>query len=85
MLARWCSDFDAEGVMILGINRQDGSYISPPDPDYTLRSSDTLTVYGKKERLVELAERTEDDETAHSAAIEDHEQAVEGGQFPAYS
>lgn len=77
-------NLDAEGVLILGINRQDGSYISPPDPEYTLQSGDTLTVYGKKERLVELAERTEDDETAHTEAVEDHEQDTESGQFPTY-
>ena len=78
-------DLDAEGVMILGINRRDGSYISPPDPDYTLQSGDTLTAYGKKDRLVELSERTEDDERAHTEAIEDHELNTEEGEFPTYS
>ena len=77
-------DLDAEGVMILGINRQDGSYISPPDPDYTLQAGDTLTVYGKKDRLVELAGRKEDDETAHDEAVEDHGRD-DANRFQAYS
>ncbi|UHQ98072.1 TrkA C-terminal domain-containing protein (plasmid) [Natrinema zhouii] len=78
-------NLDAEGVMILGINRQDGSYISPPDPNYTLQPGDTLTVYGQKERLIELSERTKDDETAHTEAIKDHNQNAENGRFPTYS
>lgn len=38
----------AEGVVVLGINREDGSYASPPDPDAPLRPGDVLIVYGQK-------------------------------------
>ena len=78
-------NLNAEGVVILGIHRQDGSYISPPNPDDTIQPGDTLTVYGQKDRLIELSERTETDETAHTEAVEDHERDAEERRFPTYS
>lgn len=78
-------DLGDEGVLILGTNRQDGSYVSPPDPDYTLQPGGTLTVYGQKDRLIELSARTEGDETAHAEAVEDHERDAGNMRFPTYS
>ncbi|HET7323408.1 MAG TPA: TrkA C-terminal domain-containing protein [Halococcus sp.] len=75
----------AEGVVTLGINRHDGSYVSPPDPDSVLHPGDVLVVYGKKHRVTELAKRTGGDETAHEEAIEEHEQDTEDGELPSYS
>jgi hypothetical protein len=75
----------AEGVVILGIHRQDETYISPPDPDVVLSPGDVLIVYGKKHRVPELSMRSEDDETAHEDAVEDHQQDIEGTEHSSYS
>ena len=48
-----------EGVVVLGVTRQDGSYTSPPDPDALLSPGDVLTVYGQKHRLTELSTRSD--------------------------
>jgi uncharacterized transporter YbjL len=74
-----------EGVVVLGINREDGSYASPPDPDVILHPGDVLIAYGRKDRLTELSMRSDSDETAHEEAIEDHIRDSEGSEFPSHS
>ncbi|HET7323423.1 MAG TPA: TrkA C-terminal domain-containing protein [Halococcus sp.] len=74
-----------EGMLVLGITRQDGSYVSPPDPDALLSPGDVLTVYGQKHRLTELSMRSDDDETAHEEAIEEHARNTEEAAFPSHS
>ena len=78
-------DLFAEGVVVLGIHRQDGTYVSPPDLDVVLHPDDVLIVYGQKHRLPELSMRSDDDETAHEEAVEDHQQVTEGAEHPSYS
>lgn len=75
----------AEGVVVLGINPRDGSYSSPPDPDATLYPGDVLVVYGQRDRLEELSMRSDDDETAHEEAVEDHQRDTEEAELPSYS
>jgi K+/H+ antiporter YhaU regulatory subunit KhtT len=75
----------AEGVVVLGVNRQEGSYVSPPDPDAILHPGDILTVYGQKHRVKELSIRSDDDETAHQEAVEVHQQETEEAEHPSYS
>jgi hypothetical protein len=74
-----------EGMVVLGINRQDGSYASPPDPDALLYPGDVLIVYGQKHRVAELSTRPADDETAHEEAVETYVQNSEEGTFPSHS
>jgi hypothetical protein len=74
-----------EGVVVLGITRQDGSYASPPDPDALLSPGDVLTVYGHQDRLTELSTRADDDESAHEKAAEEHTQDAEEAEFPSHS
>ncbi len=47
----------SEGVIVLGMNRKDGSYIGAPDADTTPRPGDVLIVYGATERLREIDTR----------------------------
>jgi uncharacterized membrane protein len=75
----------AEGVVVLGVNRQDGSYDSPLDPDATLYPGDVLVVYGQQHRIEQLSMRSDDDETAHETAVKDHQQDTEEGELPSYS
>ncbi|HET7324215.1 MAG TPA: TrkA C-terminal domain-containing protein, partial [Halococcus sp.] len=74
-----------EGVVVLGITHQDGLYASPPDPDTLLSPGDVLTVYGHQDRLRELSTRSDNDETAHERAIEEHAQNSEEAEFPSHS
>ena len=47
----------SEGVIVLGMNRRDGSYVGAPDAETTPRPGDVLIVYGTTERLGELDTR----------------------------
>jgi Trk K+ transport system NAD-binding subunit len=48
----------AHRVVLLGIERADGTYLGAPDPSEVLRGGDTLTVYGRDEVLETLAARS---------------------------
>lgn len=61
-----------EGVNILGIRRDDGTYIGAPSGDHVITPGDTIVAYGQHERMEELAERTQGDEGAHERAKDDH-------------
>ena len=74
-----------EEVVVLGVTHQDESYTSPPDPDAVLSPGDVLTVYGHQDRLTELSTRSEDDETAHEKAIEEHAKNSKEAEFPSHS
>jgi hypothetical protein len=45
-----------DGVVVLGIERADGSYEGAPAPGAALRAGDTLTVYGRNELLERLSD-----------------------------
>jgi hypothetical protein len=47
----------AEGVLILGVTRLDGSYIGAPSGDTKILPGDSLIVYGLAARLKELEQR----------------------------
>ena len=47
----------SEGVVVLGMNRADGTYVGAPDADTTPRAGDVLILYGTTERLGELDTR----------------------------
>lgn len=66
-----------EGVTILGIEREDGTYIGAPAGEHTVRAGDRVIAYGREERLKELAERDETDDAAHGAAKRDHDRRLE--------
>lgn len=61
-----------EGVNVLGIRREDGTYIGAPSGEHELTPGDMIIAYGKGERLEELAERSEGDDDAHEDAKEEH-------------
>ena len=61
-----------EGVLVLGIEREDGSYSGAPKGQTTLEVGDTLLVYGPQSVLKELNERQQgyDGQLAHRRAVE---------------
>lgn len=65
-------DLTAEGVVVLGIRRRDGTYVGAPPPDEEITPGDTLVAYGRGDRLRELSERAADDVSAHEDAKDDH-------------
>lgn len=69
-------DLAAEGVTLLGI-RRDGSYIGAPGADTEIRPGDTVVLYGKADRLRELAGREAGDDPAHEDAVEEHEAVLD--------
>ena len=71
-------DLAAEGVLVLGIERSDGSYLGAPGPDAEIQPGDTLVVYGRQHRLEELAGRRTGDSQAREDAVDDHEEHLEG-------
>lgn len=58
-----------EGVLILGIRRQDGTYVPAPSGSDEIRVGDTVIAYGEEDHLHELAERTKDSETDRQRSL----------------
>lgn len=61
-----------EGVLVLGIQRSDGTYLGGPKGWAEIQAGDTLVLYGRGERLAEL-----DDRRAGIIGEQMHQQAVE--------
>lgn len=70
-----------EGVLVLGIRRTTGEYIGAPTAVTKVLTGDTLTLYGKLERLEELNKRRVGIAGfyAHQVAIDEHAQEVHAG------
>jgi hypothetical protein len=69
-----CKLFD-EGVTILGIHRDDGSYLGAPQADSTIYPGDILVAYGQEKTLSLLSKRKADikGEKDHNDRVKDHE------------
>lgn len=62
----------AEGIVVLGILREDGTYEGAPGPAARIDPDDELIAYGKADRLREVADRPAGAEDAHERAVEEH-------------
>ena len=62
-----------EGVIVLGIYRDDGDYVGAPTADTRIYSGDLLILYGRSGALRELDQRREDrdGEAAHERAVKE--------------
>ncbi len=69
-----------EGVVVLGLYRTTGAYVGVPGPTTALDAGDRLVVYGREERLENLAERPagEAGDRQHAAAVEQARQEESG-------
>lgn len=67
-----------EGVVVLGIERSDGTYLGVPRGDTVVRPGEVLIVYSRSEALGELGLRRPDEagQAAHSAAVAEQERIV---------
>ena len=61
-----------EGILILGIQRNDGHYVGAPSPDTEILAGNVLILYGREEALREL-----DDRRADSSGDASHRRAVD--------
>jgi hypothetical protein len=68
-----------EGVLVLGIQREEGAFLGAPTGDMEVRGGDTLIVYGPVDRIEELDQRRhgKTGDKAHREAIEEHEEDLE--------
>ena len=66
---------NAEGVMVLGVQQVDGTYVGAPDGDTRIDAGDVLVLYGQGEQIAELdvRERGVAGESRHRRAAEDLE------------
>lgn len=76
---RECALLD-EGVIVLGISRNDGTYVGGPTGNTEILAGDTLILYGRAEKLDELDRRRADsrgDRAHHSSVAEEREHAAD--------
>jgi hypothetical protein len=64
-----------EGVTVLGIYREDGSYVGAPIAETEIYSGDTLILYGRKKAIMSIHKRKLGfaGENAHEKAVKEHE------------
>lgn len=46
-----------EGILVLGVERQDGTYLGAPRGETKIKDGDTLLIYGRQERIHEIDQR----------------------------
>ncbi len=71
-------DLPGEGILILGIQRQDGTYVGAPTGKTRIDENDTLILYGRHDVLEELDRRRAGHrgDIAHKRAVAEQEQIV---------
>lgn len=67
-----CS-LNKEGILILGIHRDDRSYVGAPRGETQIYPGDTLVLYGREKAIYSLGKRSKDSdgETAHHQAVDE--------------
>lgn len=72
-------DLPKEGVLVLGIRRQNGAYIGAPKGPTQVHSGDTIILYGRSPVLADLDQRPSDysGERAHRELIAEQKQVLE--------
>ena len=68
-----------EGIIVLGVSREDGTYVGVPRGDTVIRASDTLLLYSRAGQMAELDGRRRDraGSEAHDEAVEERRRRVE--------
>ncbi|MFP4140480.1 MAG: TrkA C-terminal domain-containing protein [Phycisphaerae bacterium] len=71
-------DLDQEGVSVLGIQREDESYLGAPRANTEIYAGDTLVLYGRSDTLAELDRRREggQGDAAHRQAVNKQKREV---------
>jgi uncharacterized protein with PhoU and TrkA domain len=68
-----------EGITVLGIIRDDGTYIGGPKGDTEIFAGDILILYGRMEKLRELDKRRADPagDVAHARSVNEQKKRME--------
>jgi NhaP-type Na+/H+ and K+/H+ antiporter len=68
-----------EGINLIGIRRDDGTYVGTPHGGTRISAGDSLILYGREKTLTSLESRKEDfrGQQEHEQAVEDQERAME--------
>lgn len=68
----------SEGILVLGIQRKNDTYIGAPNGSTCIRSGDILIVYGRQSALTEIDSRRADftGDRAHKEAIATQQQII---------
>ena len=76
-------DLPAEGVLVLGVTRRDGSYVGAPTARTRISPHDTLILYGRAEQLAALSQRHGGaaGDAAHRASVAAHRSAEPNGRW----
>ncbi len=78
-----------EGILILGIHRDDGTYVGVPRGGTQIYPGDTLVIYGREKTIHSLGKRSSDSggETAHHQAVDEQnrEKAIQARQEKNYA
>ncbi|MDH3584282.1 MAG: TrkA C-terminal domain-containing protein, partial [Phycisphaerae bacterium] len=74
-----------EGVLVLGIERVDGTYFGAPRGQTRLEPGDTVILYGRDGVLADLDDRRQglEGNTAHVRAVKEHVRAAEAEEVEA--
>lgn len=69
----------AEGILVLGIQRDEGVYLGTPTGEMDIHAGDTLVLYGPIHRIEELDQRRrgKQGESAHQNAVVEHYEELE--------
>jgi K+/H+ antiporter YhaU regulatory subunit KhtT len=73
------SELRDEGVIVLAVNRKDGSFIGAPQADTVIRENDSIIVYGRAPVLQDLEKRDKGQvgNIAHKASVEQQQKIVD--------
>lgn len=72
-------DLPHEGILVLGIQRQNGDYIGAPKGQARIKAGDTVIMYGRSPVLADLDERRSDwsGDVAHQRSIAEQRQVLQ--------
>jgi hypothetical protein len=68
-----------EGIILLGIDRPDGTYVGAPVAETIIGPGDVLIIYGRRHEIAELDERRHgaSGDRAHADAVAEHARLIE--------
>lgn len=69
-------DLRKEGIIVLGIQSEDGDYVGSPNGSSLIKPHDVITMYGKEETFLNLNQRERNwkGEMDHKKAVNDHQE-----------
>lgn len=70
-------DLPDEGVLVLGIQKEDGSYLGAPRGRYPVQRGDTLVLYGLSHRLSQIKSRGQGEQGSRARKVAEREHTEE--------